>query len=250
MTYIFGSIYDSGGVIIGDRKTVSIDGTLTDYDEKLFYDHPIVMGSSGTVSISKKLRAEIQDYLTKNEISSINKFMKDIEDIAENVRKRYKYFGDFEALMCLQIKDSTRIIKLHYPEYATKIAEDVKKYTVIGSGEPYGRIFLKHMWKENMTMQQITELGCFTIKYIERFGLDTTVGVNHRGPQIWFIPNNGKISEADNMLLGRLERLTEIRLERYTENIDSLFNIEKLNIDWSKLGNLTKKEMMIRGLIK
>lgn len=247
MTYILGSIYNSGGVIIGDRKTVSIDGTITDYDEKLFYDHPIVMGSSGTVSLSKKLRAEIQDYLIKNEINSVNKFMRDIEDIAESVRKRYSSFGDFDTLICLQIKGSVKIIQLHYPEYATKITEDVKKYTVIGSGEYYGRIFLKRLWRENMTMQQIAELGYFTIKYIEKFGLDTTVGVNHRGPQIWFIPNNDKIFEADDTLLGRLERLTQIRLEKYTENIDSLFNVEKLNIDWSKL---TKKEMRIRGLTK
>ena len=69
-----------------------------------------------------------------------------------------------------------------------------------------------------MTMKQVAELGYFAIKYIERYSLDLSVGVNNDKPQIWFIPDDHVSYRPDTMALNELERKTEINLKRLEEN--------------------------------
>ena len=49
---------------------------------------------------------------------------------------------------------------------------------------------LKKLWNENMSIEQVAELGYFAIKYIEDFKLTQTVGVADKHPQIHYIPDN------------------------------------------------------------
>jgi hypothetical protein len=91
-------------------------------------------------------------------------------------------------------------------------------YKAIGTGEPYGSIYLKQNWQPDMTTKQVAELGYFIIKYIEKFYLDLSVGVNVDKPQIWFIPDNEVDHSADVQLLDEYEENTRKRLERIEEN--------------------------------
>jgi hypothetical protein len=96
--------------------------------------------------------------------------------------------------------------------------ELVTDYKAIGTGERYGSIFLKQNWHPDMTMKHVAELGYFIIKYIEKFYLDLSVGVNTYKPQIWFIPDNEVDHCADGQLLDAYEENTKKRLERIEEN--------------------------------
>ena len=49
-----------------------------------------------------------------------------------------------------------------------------------------------------MTMAKVAEIGYFVIKYIEELKLDHTVGLDTRGPQIWFIPDHSPKNIAQN----------------------------------------------------
>jgi hypothetical protein len=54
-----------------------------------------------------------------------------------------------------------------------------------------------------MTMAKVAEIGYFVIKYIEELKLDHTVGLDTRGPQIWFIADHYArkkdiVRQADN----------------------------------------------------
>jgi hypothetical protein len=44
-------------------------------------------------------------------------------------------------------------------------------------------------------MKQVAELGYFVIKYIEDFQLDLSVGIGHKRPQIWYLPDYYKENE-------------------------------------------------------
>jgi hypothetical protein len=86
---------------------------------------------------------------------------------------------------------------------------------VIGTGAPYGSIFLKQNWAPNLTMKQVAELGYFIIKYIERYSLDLSVGVNNNKPQIWFMPNDASYYSLDIEALNELEGKAETILMGY-----------------------------------
>ena len=60
----------------------------------------------------------------------------------------------------------------------------------MGAGENFGSIYLKRYFSEKRTMEQIAELGYFIIKYIEKFELDRSVGIENYEPDIRFIPDN------------------------------------------------------------
>jgi hypothetical protein len=56
-----------------------------------------------------------------------------------------------------------------------------------------------------MTMDKFAKLGFFIIKYIEEQGIDNQVGVGKDRPQVYFIPNEGQLVEADNNFLNECE---------------------------------------------
>ena len=69
----------------------------------------------------------------------------------------------------------------------------MNKYRAIGTGAPYGSIYLQEIWKQTegaITMKEAAYLGYLIIQYIERFRLDDAVGLgeerNLKHPQAIF----------------------------------------------------------------
>ncbi len=114
-------------------------------------------------------------------------------------------------------------------------AEPVRRYKAIGHGEPYGSVFLKQLWRSDMTMNQVAELGYFIIKYIEATELDASVGVGNGHPQVWFIPNNPpqgvseeekkkyEVHKPDEELLQRFKESAESRVRKLREDTTQIF---------------------------
>ena len=109
------------------------------------------------------------------------------------------------------------------------------KYRLIGSGSRYAKTFLERIWNRDMTMAKVAEIGYFVIKYVEELKLDYTVGLDTRGPQIWFIPdhyakniaqNERKkdiVRQADNQEMNDFAERVKKRLDNYNKFIDRLF---------------------------
>lgn len=86
-----------------------------------------------------------------------------------------------------------------------------------------------------MTMAKVAEIGYFVIKYIEELKLDRTVGLDTRGPQIWFIPDHSPkniaqnerkkdiVRQADNQEMNDFAERVKKRLDNYNKFIDGLF---------------------------
>jgi hypothetical protein len=99
----------------------------------------------------------------------------------------YGRFYPFDVLAGISTTQGSRI-KYFYQDGRH---EDVKKYKAIGTGAPFGSIYLKRNWNSDMSMNQVAELGYFIIRYVERFQLDLTVGTgeDRPHPQIILIPD-------------------------------------------------------------
>jgi len=197
MTYILGSMCSDGVVLIGDRKITLGDGTTHEYENKLFMDTPwMVVGSSGTLGLFEKFRERLTLYLSTPEYdNNVITLTTRIEGITRELNATYREVLEGQVFdVLLGIKSTTGAVLKYIHPFG--FAEGVRRYKVIGHGEPYGSFFLKHWWRPNMKMLEVAELGFFIIKYIQEFELDNTVGIGVESPQVWLIPNEPTLITA------------------------------------------------------
>jgi hypothetical protein len=104
--------------------------------------------------------------------------------------------------------------------FQTGRIEPVPKFHAIGSGAPYGLVYIKELFNKNptVTMNQAAELGFFIIKYIEKYKLDNTVGLGtdckNKYPQIHFIPDIEPDYPATEEQLRQMEESSKNRLDK------------------------------------
>lgn len=189
MTYILGSVCDDGVVLVADRKIILEGGALHEYEDKLFLGVPwMVVGSSGILGLFEKFRTRLTDYLQSSKYdANVYNLTTEIENLTRELNNDYCEVlrgRDFDVLLGIQATTEAVLKYVH----SSGFAEGVRRYKVIGHGEPYGSFFLKYWWHRNMTMLEVAELGFLIIKCIQEFELDNTVGIGQGYPQIWLIP--------------------------------------------------------------
>jgi len=177
-------------VLVGDRKITLGDGTTHEYEDKLFMDTPwMVIGSSGTSGLFEKFREMLTAYISSPEYDgNVITLTTRIENITRELNENYReVLGGqvFDVLIGIKTTINT-ILRYIFP---LGFAEGVRRYKVIGHGEPYGSFFMKRWWRGNMRMLEVAELGLFIISYIQEFELDNSVGIGDGHPQVWLIPN-------------------------------------------------------------
>lgn len=190
MTYILGSVCPDGVVLVGDRKITLGEGTTHEYEDKLFVDgHWMVVGSSGTSGLFEKFRETLTAYISSPEYDgNVIALTTQIENITRGLNENYReVLGGQVFDVLIGIKTTTGAILRYIFPFG--FAEGVRRYKVIGHGEPYGSFFLKRWWRGNMRMLEVAELGLFIIRYIQEFELDNSVGIGDGHPQVWLIPN-------------------------------------------------------------
>jgi 20S proteasome alpha/beta subunit len=152
MTYILGSRCKDGVVLIGDRKVTG--GTDVNYEDKLFMDiHPMVIGSSGVLGLFEKFRYRLRRYIAGHPNVDISDFIAEIENITRELNQSYKDVLQgqvFDVLIGIKTQDIGALLQYILP---IGFAEPIRKYRAIGHGEPYGSIFLKQLWRPDMTME-------------------------------------------------------------------------------------------------
>jgi 20S proteasome alpha/beta subunit len=241
MTCIIGSKCNDGVALIADKKIIDEGTNWVEYKEKLFifkidsFYYPIVIGFSGTLPLYEKFKREaiatlaqinptpagyspvgygfgystsgtIYPFTPMNSTSQgkevhLYDYIKILEDIVKNYNKEYRH-EKFDVLFSAQVKYSGAVL-IHIPNDG--LSDDIHEYKVIGSGGIPATTFLKNLDPNNMTMNQFAKWGFFIIKYIEEKGIDNQVGVGQHKPQIYFIPNEEHLYQADDNFLNECE---------------------------------------------
>jgi 20S proteasome alpha/beta subunit len=231
MTFILGSRCKDGVVLVADRKVTINEGE--DYEEcdKLFGEiGHVIYGSSGDAGMFELFRGYVTDYVNTHR-GEIN-FQNAVVKLALCVLKINKEYGFppnlYDILVATQPPDKPSTLKLIQ---GSGTPYTIKNYQVIGSGSPYGQVFLKKRWRPEMTMQQVAELGYFIIKYIENYRLNFTVGGT---PTIWFIPDEEKddsenkvdykIAEKRPDLFKNIEKNAKEQLRKHEQHLSELFS--------------------------
>ena len=95
--------------------------------------------------------------------------------------------------------------------------EIFEPYIIIGSPSArcYGSVFVKPFYKRSFDMNEFGETAYFTIKYIDRFNIDDTIGLEGEKPLSNTIPKNGRIGRAPDNLIQEWESNTDKMLDNY-----------------------------------
>jgi 20S proteasome alpha/beta subunit len=189
LTYILGTQCKDGIVLVGDKR-VSRGYGAYEYEDKIFSDVPgVVIGASGVVGLFDKFRDEISSVARANPSMAREDFVREAEKIVFKLNTEYAERTRARTIDLLVAYGRLRIGRLLYIT-PRGLGEVVRRYRVIGSGEPYGAYLIKKSWRSDLTMKQAAVLGSLVIKHIEENELDEAVGLDKGGdPQIWFNPD-------------------------------------------------------------
>lgn len=236
MTFILGARCKDGVVLIADKKVTTIDGGLDfDFRNKLFGNlGHIIFGSSGSTDMFELFRAQVMSHVTRNNVS----FRDILLVLSENtfaLNDRYKFRKEltFDVLVGMQYKDKPSTLT-YINAYG--LTHEITGFHTIGSGGRYAKVLLRvqDLYDNNMTMKEVAEIGYFIIKYIEYFELDFSVGIDHTGPQIWYIPDfyvenerqevvrNGDTVAQPSELI-EIDRKVSRRLKKHERQLTNLF---------------------------
>jgi hypothetical protein len=250
MTYIFGARCIDGVVLVADRKVTVGETGRYEYQDKLFSSlYPIVWGSSGyqmfSDSFNNRVNVDVQNTLARNQKQGkqsidIGEFRIIVEEVYERMGALYGdrlRFGGLSILMAqrtLQKSELWLIEQLGAPQLQTG-------YVGIGHGAPHASLFtMKSLFDpQKDRICKAAEVGFFVVKYIEKFQLDPSVGVDPQGgknryPQVWFLPDNPPegqppgdypIKQATDDELVRMEDYTQKRLQKLEANLTDFWQV-------------------------
>lgn len=222
MTLIIGARCKDGIVLAGDRRVLR--GTEYSDEKKIVQPFPdFVVGASGISGLMDKFLYEINLYLTsprKNKLTWRD-FSYFLEDLATQLFQRYNSrleqlqeaeMGAFAFDALYGFKEYSDHASL-YHMYGNGFSVEVKRFDIIGHGQPHALPFLKTLYHSGIMMDEMVKACVFILKLIDEEKIDLSVGGR---PQIYKIPDVGdtiELSEDDiNNLLkqSHTEKLRDI----------------------------------------
>lgn len=228
LTYILGARCKDGIVLVGDKRVSRGYGSY-EYEDKIFSDVTnVVIGASGVVGLFDKFRRKVSSVASLDPNINADDFVGQAEKIAYNLNTEYAERTRGRTIDLLVAYGKIRIGQLLYIT-PRGLGEEVRRYQVIGSGEPYGAYLLKKSWRPDLTMKQVAVLGSLIIKHIEDNQLEEAVGVGKAGdPQIWFIsdwPPTNEFTKLTDEQKKDLEtrQITETERSEIKKKTDELY---------------------------
>ena len=254
MTCIIGGKCSDGVVLVADRKVICYNRNVTSR-EKIFKDfHPYVIAASGdtnsfdnfkhdALTLAQKSRGTFNDtsqfsplrfdssvfsgvtqvYSSPTSYPIIHQptYLKGLEQLVQERRNSIRRNKDqyvFDVLIASQTSEG--LAHLSYIDDNGVLSEIFDPYVIIGSktAPAYGSVFIKPLYTDEIKIIDFAKLAYFTIKYIDRFNLDDTIGLVGKKPQAFFIPNKGEVEEASDNLITEFESDTDKMLDNFEKN--------------------------------
>ncbi len=219
MTFIFGARCSDGVIMVGDRRISSSDGSYRGLGDKIFHDvDGVVWGAAGALnyfnSFKERVKVAIVDRGGK---IPARHFLPLVEGVHGDLIRNYgPYFiNQFEILIAARTGAKSELYIVSGIGGHSNVAE----YQTIGSGSPYAELFLKKLWKRNMGMKKVAEVGYFLIKMVEKFELEATVGVESGHPQVWFLPDNPQAPSSSYGNDASIRSANAIELDQMAESV-------------------------------
>jgi len=212
MTCIIGINCVDGIVLASDQRILR--GTEYSDEPKIVEAFQnFLIGASGLTGIRDKFIFEMQLFLNipRDERISMREFLLGIEDITFKLYERYEkrlHISDsadigayhFDALMVYK-QFENRATLSHM--YSTGFSTNVNKFDVIGHGRPSALPFIKALYHESRTMNEMSKVAAFTLSLLDEAQIDLSVGGD---PKIFNLPDNGDARELSKLEINNMVR--------------------------------------------
>jgi len=170
------------------------------------------MGSAGTSGLFEQFLRKLDVILSKKKIETSVDFLDEVSLQVSNVfnfNKKIMKDSEYKQPIYLEVlvgvqQDRGRPSELWHV-YPSGYRELEKGAVVIGSGEPYGELFLKKLWNGKLNMFETANIGCFVIKLIECCRLDTSIGGKPQGFVIPDLPMESRLKKMKKSELRKFE---------------------------------------------
>lgn len=200
MTLALGACCDDGVVIIEDKviyKPLAMEKDKISYDEKLRgVILNIIFGYSGQVKMYdlfvKYLVGDVVILRDEQEAYTSQNMIQKLCDIMNNFKENYQPF-DLTLMVARQFPRNGRS-DLHLVQ-STGVQERINHWVCIGQGQFIAKPLVEDFWNNNedVRMKDFAELGYCIIKYIEKRGLELSVGVGVGRPSIRYLKDASEI---------------------------------------------------------
>jgi 20S proteasome alpha/beta subunit len=224
MTLIIGARCKDGVIIAGDRRVLR--GTERSEEKKIIQAFPnFVVGASGISGLMDKFLYEIKQYIDaprkEGEELTWRVFSYFLEDLANSLFQKYSSrleqlqqaeMGAFAFDALYGVKEYTDHASL-YHMYGNGFSVEVKKFDIVGHGQPHALPFLKTIYHSGISMGEMIKLCVFVLKLIDEEDIDLSVGGR---PQIYKIPDIGDAVEVSE------EEITELLKNAKTKKLKEL----------------------------
>lgn len=195
VTCIIGMKCADGVVIAGDQRVLR-GAEYSDEPKILQPFQNFVVGASGISGLMDKFLYETNTFLTSDEGKGIDwrGFLYYLEDLAFALFDRYGKrlevdeqveVGAYHFDVLFGCKPYVTEAKL-YHLYRNGFSQEVKRFDIIGHGQPHALPFIKTLYNEKRTMSEMAKIAAFTLTLIDEAKIDLSVG---GFPQIYIIPN-------------------------------------------------------------
>lgn len=195
-TIIIGARCKDGVLLAADRRVVR--GTEYENEEKIFTPvEGVVAGASGLTGIMDKFLRAVEVGARAARVQSLDEVIRGIEDTTAVLKERYaeRVGGEEKGLLEVLVgglRDLTSGDAELYHVLPQGYAEIIRRYLVIGHGEPYVKPFVKALYNEEIDLQQMARIATFAIVLVQELELNSTVGGK---PQIFKIRDDEKVTE-------------------------------------------------------
>lgn len=222
-TCIIGARGKDGVVIVSDRR-IARGNEIYDEDKiHLFWEeNPIVaIGFSGYTGIRDKFCPTVSAGMAQSGVSSLAEVINGVENTIATLNERYSPRIGRGGLMSAFVAGLTglksgkaEIHHLHEEGYA----EQVHGFDCIGSAGAHAASFLKLVFDENMSIEDLVVVGGFIITLIEGMGIDRNVG---GGVDAIKIRDEGGIETVDKSEMMKL--LEGVSADDVFKSVSSIF---------------------------
>jgi 20S proteasome alpha/beta subunit len=231
MTYSLAVKCANGVMLAADTKFTVNGGSDYVYGHKITGEiGGVLTAFAGSREPFEEFRMRLREY-TAEPVEKRNRLDQLLIRIKEIMRTSDNHYSSFKFDVLVEVSTSLGTELRYF--YQDGSPEIVDKYKAIGSGAPYGMVYLKTHWWKDIFMDEAADLTYFIIRYIEKFKLDLTVGTGEEFPHplIRFVTPGyleeiSKVEPTENDYK-RYENNAQIRLNKIEKSLVSDYELAK-----------------------
>ncbi len=181
-----------GVVMVADKRTMR--GTEYREEKKIYEFFNVITAFAGLTGLKDKFLEMVKGVIASTRAMNLSEAIIGVEDTMSLISKRYKDRLKGEARITALLAGlehlSSGKAKL-YHVIGQGYAEEVD-FLCIGHGSPYATCLSKGLYKNNLSMERMAEIGIFLVSWVEN--VDSSVGGI---PDVFFVKDEEGITEME-----------------------------------------------------